>query len=178
MKGVDHEEAGRRTRLARERIGLTIAEAARRTGLSAATVRRHERTWGRYTQSRYALAEGYGVSLRWLLGEGPREPVQVMPAAAPSDQVSTTSTTSPRPVPAAAPRPDEAALVREAEGVMLGFIRGQLRLLRVAGVSEGNDYVASLERARGRFERRLAASPAEAAERRRGLEVIPGGVSG
>jgi transcriptional regulator with XRE-family HTH domain len=73
----DLTETPIRARLARDHLGLTVAEAAVRTGLSASTIRRLERTpgWSR-VRALPSIAVGYGVSSDWLMGDGPREPVR------------------------------------------------------------------------------------------------------
>lgn len=75
---LDYEEAGRRSRLAREWLGLSIPEAAEVTGLSASTIRRCEKPWTPHTTAfptMFGLAQGYGVSSDWLTGSGPRDPM-------------------------------------------------------------------------------------------------------
>jgi transcriptional regulator with XRE-family HTH domain len=79
MSNYDMSEAPVRVRLAREHHGLSIAEAADRTGVSGSTIRRLERRprWGKGPKSTTLerLSRGYEVSSDWLMGAGPRDPM-------------------------------------------------------------------------------------------------------
>lgn len=60
---------GRRTQIARERLGLSVPDLAARAGLSDTTVRRVEA--GQYSVSFYVIddiAKALGISLDWIAG--------------------------------------------------------------------------------------------------------------